>query len=386
MSDINQSTKQFYRDLPSSQKSFKETIKDPDLFQHVPLDWHVIVTDIKGSTKAFAKGKYEEVNITAAGSIIIGINVAKKNKTDIPFIYGGDGATLIVPSDIKEELLENLATLRKNVREKFELNLRVGSISVKELHEKKHALRIAKYPVSKNYHQAIFIDEGLYIAEHTIKNNFTYQTHKTGNGKPLDLEGLECKWNVIHPPKNKEEILCLIVDASKKQKHEIMYGEILSNIDTIYGSFEERHPVKTEHISSTLHIPTLRRESLAKFGYVSVPHIIRRLFENLAEKLGWSTSHKKLLTLATDTLKVDGTLKTIIAGSRDQRRHLISYLESEERRGLFSFGYYVTPSTTMTCFVEPRKGRYVNFIDGTDGGYIQAAKVLKKKVYNSKRI
>ncbi len=375
------STKQFYRDLPSQKQSFKDVIKNTKIFEDIPDDWFVIVTDIKGSTKAFSRGKYEEVNISAASSVIIGINIAKKNQTDIPFIYGGDGATLLVPPQIKEEILSELATLRHNTRTRFELNLRVGSMSVQEIKDNGFSLKVAKYAVTRNYHQAIFIDNGLYLAETTIKNNFSYQTHKEGTNKALNLQGLQCRWNSIRVPENKEEIMCLIVDAGKEKTHPKIYAEVLEKIDSIYGSFEERQPVKKEHIQHTLKIHDLHRESLVKFGKLKGSHIVRRLFEGFMERFFGVRNHSHQLALATDTLKIDGTLKTIIAGNMSQRKKLLSYLEDKESLGIFSFGYYITHSTTMTCFVEPKDNKFVNFLDGTGGGYIQAAKLLKKKVY-----
>jgi hypothetical protein len=378
-------TKQFYRDLSSVKKPFKEVIQSGKFFEKVPNDWVVVVTDIKGSTRAFSKGKYEEVNIAAASSVIIGINLAKQYKTEIPFIYGGDGATLLVPPEMKETLLEDLATLRHNTRKRFKLNLRVGSISVKEIHENGYNLKIAKYAVTRNYQQAIFIDSGLYFAEKVIKDNFSYQTHKKGGKRPLNLSGLQCRWNVIRPPENKEEIFCLIVDVENKEKHQKIYAEILSKIDSIYGTFEKRHPVKKEDISHTLKIQDLHRESLVKFGRLKIEHIVKRLFEGTIERIFKNSKYHHLLALATDTLKVDGTLKTIIAGNITQRKKLLEYLEAKESLGLFSFGYHSAPSTTMTCFVEPKTERFVNFLDGTGGGYIQAAKMLKKKFYNNQK-
>jgi hypothetical protein len=385
MATKKKSTKQFYRDLTSQRKPFREIIKDPKLFEKIPDDWSVIITDIKGSTKAFADGKYEEVNIAAASSVVIGINVAREYKTEIPFIYGGDGATLLVPPQIKDAVLEELATLRKNVRKRFKLNLRVGSMSVEEIHDKGYKLKIAKYTVTRNYHQAIFIDSGLYFAEMTIKDNFSYQTHKEGDKKTLNLKGLQCRWNVIRPPKNKEEILCLIVDAGQEKRHEKIYAEVLEKIDSIYGPFEERHPVKKEHIVHAVDVPTLHRESLAKFGKPHFGHIVKRLLEGWKERIFRKSHYSHLLALATDTLKVDGTLKTILAGNASQRKKLIEYLETKESLGVFNFGYYTTSSTTMTCFVEPKESRYVNFLDGTGGGYIQAAKIIKKKVHQKKK-
>lgn len=103
----------FYRNLPVTDKTFEELISDQKNFEEVPPDWHIIVTDIRNSTGAYEKGKYFEMNIASASCIIIAMNIAKKERLEIPFIYGGDGASIIVPPDLLEETLEELSTLRK---------------------------------------------------------------------------------------------------------------------------------------------------------------------------------------------------------------------------------------------------------------------------------
>ena len=86
------------------------------------------------------------------------------------------------------------------------------------------------------------------------------------------------------------------------------------------------------------------------------------------------------IATATDTLKIDGSLKTIIAGTKTQRDILLKKLERRERKGQIVFGHFGTDSTTITCYVHKRDKEYINFIDGTDGGYVRAAQELKAKI------
>ncbi|WP_417786530.1 DUF3095 family protein [Tenacibaculum sp.] len=58
----------------------------------------------KGSTAAVESGYSELVNLIASGSIIAALNIASKYEIDIPFFFGGDGATLLVPSVLLEKL------------------------------------------------------------------------------------------------------------------------------------------------------------------------------------------------------------------------------------------------------------------------------------------
>ncbi len=34
----------------------------------------------------------------------------------------------------------------------------------------------------------------------------------------------------------------------------------------------------------------------------------------------------------------------------------------------------------MTCYIENRKSRHIHFVDGSDGGYTEAAKEFKMKL------
>jgi hypothetical protein len=72
------------------------------LFYALPEDWQVIITDIKKSTEAVAAGKHETVNLAATGSIVAILNIAYSHEITIPFFFGGDGASFLVPGTIKD--------------------------------------------------------------------------------------------------------------------------------------------------------------------------------------------------------------------------------------------------------------------------------------------
>ena len=85
----------FYAALPDF-ADFAE-FTDPAHYRPAPADWLVVVTDIEGSTRAIAEGRYKDVNMLAAAGIVAVLNVV--GGTEIPFVFGGDGATLLVPPD-----------------------------------------------------------------------------------------------------------------------------------------------------------------------------------------------------------------------------------------------------------------------------------------------
>lgn len=381
------SSRYFYRNIPVTDKTFEELISDQKNFFEVPEDWHIIVTDIRNSTGAYDKGKYFEMNIASASCIIVAMNIAKKEKLEIPFIYGGDGASIVVPPDLLDETLEELATLRKNVSKSFDISLRVGEVKISEIKEAGYHLLVAKYQVAKKYTQAVFLGPGLYEAEKIIKGDARHETRKPGLSRKLNLRGLQCRWDTIEPPKRKHEIVTVIVESVDHHDHANIYKKIIRRIDEIYGSFEERHPVSHSEIRHATDFKTIKLASYAKFGRFNTWYVLTQLVRSRLSKIllkihapvVFHDDYTKELVTATDTLKIDGSLKTIIAGNKKQREELVKYLEGLEKKNEIFFGYHVSDSTTMTCYIHRKDEEYINFLDGAGGGYVQAARMLKPK-------
>ncbi len=384
-------TDTFYKDLPIIKKDLEEALTDESYFKSVPNNWSIIVTDIENSTDQFNKGKYQEMNIISASSIIVALNIADKYGIEIPFIYGGDGASIIVPKRILPEVLEALATLRNNAKYNFELSLRVGSISVESLKQYGYRLKLAKIKIVEDYTQAIFLGAGLSQAEKIIKSDKRFLTKKEGEEKKLNLSGLQCRWNEIEPPAHKKDILVLIINPVKKHKQTIIYQKILGDIEKVYGSFKKRHPISSIEIGHTSGFNSMAKASKLKYGHVNIFYAFFQMMKSFMSKIYIKSNIKLPIELhedyidgdiatATDTLKIDGSLKTIIAGTKKQRDELLKKLERREKHGEIVFGHFGTDSTTITCYVHKRDKEYINFIDGTNGGYVRAAQELKAKI------
>src|SRR4051812_15678628 len=108
------SNDQFYSQLEVNRIPLCELLSDEQLFTAIPEDWHVIITDIKGSTQAVIKGNHQDVNLIATGSIVTVLNIAFSMNITIPFFFGGDGATFIVPPSLIDKLMQALALYRAN--------------------------------------------------------------------------------------------------------------------------------------------------------------------------------------------------------------------------------------------------------------------------------
>ena len=96
-------------------------ITDPERFTPVPQDWHVAVTDVRGSTEAIRSGRYKDVNLAGASSIIAILNIDRG--LSIPFIFGGDGATLCIPGHWLTEARSRLLGTSRMAEEAFAIKL-----------------------------------------------------------------------------------------------------------------------------------------------------------------------------------------------------------------------------------------------------------------------
>lgn len=142
-------------------------LTDPAHYTAVPDDWYVVITDVVGSTKAIEEGRYKEVNVVGAATIIAVLNNAKG--FNIPYAFGGDGATLLIPSHLLQSVKDTLCAVQTRVYKMLSLDLRAGFVSVADLYREGAWLKVAKYHLSPTVTQAAFQGNALGLAEQWIK-------------------------------------------------------------------------------------------------------------------------------------------------------------------------------------------------------------------------
>ena len=397
------SSERFYGELPLL-GNFAE-VGDPKNYQSVPRDWHVIITDIKGSTKAIEAGRYKDVNTVGAASIAALLNGA--NYFDLPFVFGGDGASFAIPDSFLKQAKFILAGTRRLAKTAFDMDLRVGLVPVVDLLAKGHELKISKYKISKHYHQAMFSGEGLAYAEKLIKSEESGHLYLLPDDHPSpepDCRGLSCRWRDVKSARG--ETISLLVKARHPDRdmcHPV-YREVIEKVEEIYGGARMYHPITKDELKISCQSSLLVKEVKVRAGlksrferYVMGFELwLKCSFLYLAQKLGITLKdanlerYKHLLIASTDYKKFDDTLRMIISGTPEGRERLEKYLKSEEAKGELAYGLHVSDRALMTCLVFEREGRpsyaqasegrQVHFVDAAGGGYALAAKVLKAKL------
>ncbi|MGQ2985410.1 DUF3095 domain-containing protein [Flavobacterium sp.] len=382
-------SERFYAELPAHRMSLSQLVPDASLFHPVPDDWLVIITDIKNSTGAVMDGRHEDVNLIAAGSIVSVLNIAYNSDITLPFFFGGDGATFLIPSILADDIMRSLTRYAGNTRDNFGMELRTGILPVKTIYDRGYEILIAKYSSSKTFLVPIVLGNGLAYAEKVIKAEDHLTDPPVGQAEP-DLTGMQCRWDKIPPPIDKEEIVSLLVIARHVTQQPEALGRVLQKLDELYGPPEKRQPISVNKLKLKTTFSRLGTEMRARLGRIKWLELLKTWFITLYGYIWFNTKngqrYLERLVEMSDTLVIDGKINTVITGSSRQREDLQKLLETMEKEGSILYGLHVSNASVMSCYVRDMEDGHIHFVDGSEGGYTQAARMLKGKLHSGQHV
>jgi hypothetical protein len=361
-----------------------------EYFCELPRDWSIVISDIRNSTAAIQRGAQNDVNLVAAGSLIAGLNIARTRNIEVPFFFGGDGGTLIVPGEILEEVLAALDQHSRNTERNFGLSMHLGAVQVGKVFEAGHFIRLSKTKLGNGFSKAIIIGDGLLWAERQVKALHSSDATAQPKSAALDMMGLECRWDRIAPPKAEQLVVCYLIEATPPELQLEVFGDVLLNADRIFGAPELRNPISTDRLKLLLSAPKMRREMLARFGRWKWQYFITEMarttiakaFHGSKKTVGGYNSAVFLNEIISnaDTLTIDGRINTIISGTGAQCTAFLAYLDEQEAAARLRYGHHINRESIMTCYIQSRDQNHIHFVDGSDGGYTAAATELKQKI------
>ncbi len=376
----------FYKNLTKHTIPLVELLGEEYLFKKVPENWHVVVLDVEKSTQAVKNGFHHEVNLTATGGIIAVLNKLKSMNQGlkIPYFFGGDGATFLLPDFALNEILNVLENYRHHVKKNMQLNLKVGSFPVKEVYKQNRTIQIAKFCMSTHLTVPIALGTGLKYAESRIKFLFVEETQDAEQAIAVNLEGMECRWEEVEPPFAEEKIVCLLVDCPVDTLQGKVYQEVISKINHIFGTYEERQPISTVKLKLNLTLKKIKKELDARLGKYSFAFLIKNWLLTIFGKYYFAffeegKAYLQKISELSYSLMIDGTLNSVISGTQKEIDDLVVFLDELEAQNKIIYGIHTTHSSIMSCYVEDRKTKHIHFVDGTEGGYTTAAKMFKEK-------
>jgi hypothetical protein len=377
----------FYSRLPVNQIALSNLLTEGHLFYKVPENWFVIVTDVKNSTLAVQNGLHETVNLVATGCIVATLNIAYKHNLNVPFFFGGDGATCIIPPSILQPVMQSLLIHQENTLKNFELDLRVGFVPVEDIYKKGFGLTISKFRSTSIFSIPVVLGDGLNYAEKVIKGEDHRLSVIKSDEENLNLEGMQCRWDRIAPPENYDEVISLLVIATNESEQGPAFRKVINFLDEIYGTPDKRQPISVNKLKLKATVTKLNLEMKVKFGHIRFLYLLYNRFVSL---FGWyyfqtreGKSYLASMVGLADTLVIDGRINTVISGTAVQRAALVKALDGLEKAGEIRYGFFVSKESVMSCYVPGADNAHIHFVDGAEGGYTKAAGVLKLKNRNS---
>lgn len=374
----------FYSRLPVNEIPLSDLLTEEHLFFRVPENWYVVITDIKNSTIAIQQGLHETINLVATGSIVAILNIAYKADLTVPFFFGGDGATFIIPPSIFDASIHALLLHRKNIKNTFGLELRVGHIAVAEIYEQQEQLTISKLRTSSLFAIPVVLGNGLTYAEKKIKGpDYMFAETPVTEEEP-DLSGMQCRWDRIKPPEIDFEVVSLLVIAREGVKQSHAFKKVIDKLDDIYGGLQKRKPISVNKLKLKGTLAKIGKEMRVRIGKFNTLYLLTNWIKSSLGYFYFKTKKGMVyltnLVEMSDTLVIDGKINTVISGTSKQREQLEAALNEIEMNGEILYGLYVSKESVMSCYVRNMNDRHVHFIDGAEGGYTKAATILKKKI------
>ncbi len=352
-------------------------LADEAAYAPVPDDWHIAVTDVVGSRKASAAGRYKAVNM--AGVAVIAAAMNALDGAPFPFVFGGDGAALLVAPDHLAAVEQAMREVSAWVKRDLALELRTAIVPVARVRADGYEVKVATYRVSEDVSNYAFCGGGTSHAEALMKAG-ECRVDQDDSAPPPNLEGLSCRWTPVN--KAGYRIVSVIVEA--RDTH-VLVPERLTNglLDLaaangnqgssmpIEGPGFRWPPAGLDLEARAAHgTRSLWAEKLKIFGITFIAWVLDRTKKPLG---AFDPVRYRTKTSAnTDYRKIQDGLRMTLCLTPDQVETMRGMLAAES--GAVRYGLCVQDQAVLTCFVPSiYSDTHYHFLDGTGGGYAEAA-------------
>ena len=355
-------------------------------YRPAPDDWEVAVTDIVDSTGAIAKGRHKTVNFVAATGIAALRNLCAPIR--IPFLFGGDGAVVMVPPEYAAKARTELARVRGMAARDFELTMRVGLVAVKELRRLGRDVLVGRYEPTPGNSFGVFLGGGVGLLEDSIRGRGSNDLAALADvpaalddGAPVDLEGLSCRWDTLHSARG--AMLTLILQGGTD------LSDVHARVAALAGPDAQTRPVSQDTLKLRWPPPDFMLEARARRrGGSLVLWACRVLIDTLVARVLLARAkptgsfdpqrYRAEMVTNTDFCKYDETVCLVIDCPRAAIEAIKGYLEQIAPARGIRYGIHVSQTALMTCLVtSAADSLHVHFVDGGAGGYTSASLSLK---------
>ena len=343
----------FYNDLQVID-NFSQ-VSDARYYRSAPEDWWVLITDVQGSTKAIEEGRYKDVNQLGVATIAFVKNLLQNE--NFLFVFGGDGATLVLSDDQFSKVQPQLWLLEKLADNRFKLDLRVGAVQVQDVLQDNHRLEIALLKINDKQNMAVFFGGGLTKAEEIIKGKNYPKIEKAATNDP-PLEGLSCRWQPL--PAKKGEIASILIASRNSINSTQTYTEVISGLNKIFnGNIDTANPVNIHQTKykgllklitdeSRLHHSIFTRAYWKRSLEIFICVLCFKCGVPLFDKDNYITA----IPTHSDYKKFDDTLRMVLDGTIEQIQEMQNFLDNLHQQEKIFYGVHISQQALMTCMVE----------------------------------
>lgn len=376
----------FYSNLPVYYNTLTQLLSRPFHFSKVPEDWYAVVVDIERSTQAVKHDMLASIKLTAAmcvAAVESDIHTADA-LLQIPHFFGGDGITFLVPKSYKirtELILENI---RAQVHETYFLRLRVGAIQLATLykHDNNTQLKISKLKLTPKIVLPVVYGDALIKAESYIKSKVKFEEIAPRQEMYVDYNSSKSRQLQVLSKTSDKNIFCFIIYPKSSSDDLTVLHHISSKMDAVFGDYETRFPISIEDLKHTEALFNEHEDMLL----ASEKGKIKKILMSLSCASTYLGKHSKLIENALNTVTqsslaflMDGGISDVIRAKDHQIKAFVSYLESLERDDKIIFGYHTAKTVVINASALLKQDGWRYFMDGFDGGFSKAAKMLKLK-------
>ncbi len=367
---------------------------DVSAYDPVPDDWLVLCADVRGSTHAIEEGRYKDVNLIGAACITAVLNVS--GDVEVPFVFGGDGAVIVVPPVLRAAAQVELVALQEMARTKFDLDLRVGVVPVEDLRQRKMDVAVRKYQLSEGNFLAMFSGGGIELAEKLLKSEDAdnpYVLKPDAGAGPPSLDGLSCRWEPLKPQGGVMLTMMVKAKSSSAAQEKQTMGAVLEALWEILGTgTRQASPARPDTMKFRWPPRNAWKEALVTSGsrfpvgaYLGV--LLTSLVQVWCHVLGKKVANYDGATYGdelranTDFRKYDDMLRMVLDVTEVQADDIDAYLRQRFEAGEVVYGIHRAKSALMTCVVfSLQQGEHIHFVDGAEGGFAMAAVDLKRRL------
>ena len=369
----------FYSSVPVFD-SFSDVMKLSS-YRPLPDDWVIGFSDIVGSTKAIAEGRYKAVNMVGAGVIAAVANALERRP--FPFVFGGDGASFAVSAGDALQAAEALRAMAVFAQEELQIELRVATIPVATVRAAGRDIRIARFAASEHCTYAMFAGGGLAWFEAEAKRGGHLLAPAAPGTRP-DLSDLSCRWSVA--PAAHGIILSVIVaprgdDARFPALVEEIVGMAMSAQDggrpITLASLGSEWPGQAISLEASA-ASSDGRSRLRRLISAGAKFLLGFTFHKFKLKAGAFDAAAYVRDVAdnADFRKFDDGLRMTLDCSPEFADALEQRLQAAS--DIAEYGAFRQDSALLTCYAPSITDRsHVHFVDGAGGGYAMAALAMK---------